>query len=109
MRRTMIFILAGVLTLGLAAGAMAWGGYGMTGGGHGPGWGGHMMRPGQHMGYGQGYGPNGAGPGYGPANCPGWQAWNSGQPQGYGPGYRPAPNQGFAPGNPAPRPDNLER
>ncbi|MCB2225824.1 MAG: hypothetical protein KQH53_04030 [Desulfarculaceae bacterium] len=112
MRRAMIFLLAGVLTLGLAAGAMAWGGFGMMGGGYGHGWGGgHMMQPGYHMGYGQGYaqgyGPNGAAPGYGPANCPGWQAWSGQQPQGYGPGYGPAPAP-RGPVTPAPPADSLE-
>eukprot|EP01022_Parablepharisma_sp_SALTPOND_P008785 TRINITY_DN136927_c0_g1_i1.p2 TRINITY_DN136927_c0_g1~~TRINITY_DN136927_c0_g1_i1.p2 ORF type:complete len:206 (+),score=35.43 TRINITY_DN136927_c0_g1_i1:243-860(+) len=112
MRQVSIFILAGQLTLGLAAGAMAFGGYHM-GGGYGDGWGGHMGGAGYHMGYGQSYGPNGAGPGYGPAYCPGWRAYNNGETPAYGPGqgpgYGPAPQYRrgpVAPGGPA---DNLER
>ena len=86
MRGTAIFILAGLLTLGLAMGAMAYNGYGMGGG---YGWGGHMMQRGYHMGYGYGQGPNQAAQGYGPAYCPGLQAWQTNQGQGYGPGYPP--------------------
>lgn len=104
MRRATTFILAAALTLLLAAGAMAWGGYGMGGG-----WGGHMMNPGYHMYQGSGYGPGPQGQGYGPANCPVWngyhgngQGQNYGPSQGYGPGYQRAPVT-------PPAGDNLER
>jgi hypothetical protein len=101
MRKLSIFILAGVLTLGLAVGAMAFGGYGMMGGGYGPGWGGSMMGPGYHMGYANG--PQGGpavqgpayGPGYGSAYCPGWQSFNNGQGPAYGRGFGPGPNPNY--------------
>ncbi len=113
MRRITSLILAAGFTLLLAAGAMAWGGYGMGGG-----WGGGMMGPGYHMYQGNGYGPGYQGQGYGPAYCPGRNYYqNQGQDQGqapgrgYGPAYR---GQGYGPGYqqaPAAPPagDNLER
>ena len=110
MKRATTFILAAGFTLLLAVGAMAWGG---------GGWGGHMMASGYHMyqgnGNGNGNGPGYQGRGYGPANCPGFNAYQGGnQGRGYyGPNQDQAPNQGYgrgyrqAPVNPPA--DNLER
>lgn len=115
MRRITSLILAAGFTLLLAAGAMAWGGYGMGGG-----WGGGMMGSGYHMYQGNGYGPGYQGQayqgqGYGPGNCPAWGNYQgNGRGQNYGPGQGYAPNQNYgrgyqqAPATP-PAGDNLER
>lgn len=97
MRNATTFILGGILVLGLAAGAMAFGGYGMMGGTYG-GWGGHMMPAGYHMGY-QGNVPGTPGlTGTAGAYCPGWQATPNGQPP--NPGTGAVPNHQGAPVTP---------
>ncbi len=106
MRNATTFILGGILVLGLAAGAMAFGGYGMMGGSYG-GWGGHMMQSGYHMGYQNQNLPGNAGvTGPGAAYCPGWQAYRNGQAPSPGTGLVPTPRRGQAgPGGPTTTPE----
>ncbi len=105
MRNATTFILGGILVLGLAAGAMAFGGYGMMGG-YGGGWGGHMMPAGYHMGALNGYGPNTLGQaGQATAYCPGWQSYPNGQAASPGTGVVPNPRRGaLTPGGPTATP-----
>ena len=108
MRRATTFILGGVLILGLAVGAMAFGGYGMMGGGWGGGWGGHMMPAGYHMGYQNGYTPGSTGgPGQASTYCPGFQGYNTGRATTPGTGSVPNYQGGTVlPGGPT---GNLQR
>lgn len=107
MRHTTTFIAVGILALGLAAGAMAFTGYGMMGGGYGGGWGG-MMHSGYHMGYGPG--SNAAGVDYRPGyNCPGWRTYNNGGAANQAPGYGPGYDRQRPPATPDGPTGNLER